>query len=868
MNNPALPQYPDDEVKIFHPFFGECLKNVLLSVGLEDELEVVHHWTAKGFPGIIDFAICNKTSKKVLLPIEIKKTKEDLKSMGRQQARGYSESLGLFRGSDFYLATNLEHVELFKTAPDRVLTQAQLLRLSNSYVGNLANSPYSEFSQNLEIALVEVMNVVRANDGTDFASNISGLLHALESTIEDLDSWHQAQTFYAFDYIRGALKTDRHFRSEVDEWKAAFSFIETPLSMKDLVSKIDFDLIFDKSPLGKFNASEIAQISAGAFESGQENDFGQDLSQVVNEIAHSIKKIPGVVETSQKLAELLVAHSFLSFDSQRNSRSLILEPGCGSGNLLVAIKKLDRNISANQIFAFEKEEIFREVLALRIGLHYTDSLRVGHRPNLSIRTLESVKIEECENVGLTILNPPFIRGVDCVNERKELAALVQGITGSNSTLTGEQLGYECGYLELLVSLLPVNSVIAAVFPKNALLRPGSAQLRSYLLNEFGLCQVVLYENDNVFGNVQKSTILLVGCVGIKKDKIDIYNYKIEIEDLDLGSLPDSIARKEYIRSNSQLTEVDRSTLENALTVGWKSILGVDQYEYDSCIRELYASADFVQLQSRYDLIRGTAGNSGGSDLLFNPRKSSSESKLHPPDKWSAVPSDWIIPAAKNSDFAVRQVSQSTGESGICLPGKPLLLGSIESAIDSYCSHIAGGKDVADKGVQRKKEKSPSDLQRIVVASKAVSGPTVLIPRAQRTTAQILFSFEENVLISTNFFHAICDTADDAVVLASWLFSVFGQMQLERTGIDQEGMRKLEKTQIGECLIPIGLDFSIEEMELLKSELLVSDPLTFNSIRARKIDEIWAQKICPGNWKNLMENVTDCLRNLANERLSN
>ena len=141
------------------------------------------------------------------------------------------------------------------------------------------------------------------------------------------------------------------------------------------------------------------------------------------------------------------------------------------GNLIVALKKFYENLTARQIFGVEKQELFREVLSLRLGLYFKDSLRNGERPDLSIRTLESLKVNECADVGLVIMNPPFIRGIDCVKERKEIADLILKISKTKSVLTGEQLGYECGYLELLLTLVPDQTVIASIFPKNALLRP-------------------------------------------------------------------------------------------------------------------------------------------------------------------------------------------------------------------------------------------------------------------------------------------------------------------------------------------------------------------------------------------------------------
>ena len=867
MSNQVLPQYPDDEVRIFHPFFEKCIKSVIHNLGLNEELEVVHHWTTRGFPGIIDFAICNKNSRKVLLPIEVKKTISDLKLIGRQQARGYSEALGPFRGSDYYLATNLEVTELFRTSSDRVLTQAQLLGLSNPFVGRLSNSIFDDFYEKLERTLTEVMNLVSANDGTRYASNISGLLHALEASIEDLGSWHQAQTFYAFEYIRGAFIGDEHFRIQVDRWGSANTFIETPHKMQSLVSEIDFDLIFERIPEGRFNSDEITQISAGAFESGQINDLGEDLSQAVNEIAHLVKKIPGVVETSPKLAELLVTHALMQTENSKLSNSMILEPGCGSGNLLVALKSIEPSISASQIFAFEKEELFREVLSLRVGLYFADSLKQGNRPNLAIRSLESLKAEECENVGLTILNPPFIRGIDCVRERRVIADLVYQSTGSAATLTGEQLGYECGYLELLVSLLPVGSIIAAVFPKNALLRPGSSRVRDFLLTEFGLSQIVIYNDENVFGNVQKSTVLLIGAKQAGKEKVSIYKYGNKIDDLNLSSFTDPLLREEFIESSAQILQVDAGELRSSVLPGWKAQLGGDQSEYEACIHDLAQYSEFELLSDNHDLKRGTAGNSGGSDLLFNSRKSCLESRVKPPAKWSMIPKTWIIPALKNSDVPVREISHSSGESGICLPIESASASTIGSVVDSYSKYLGSQTGKSTRGSQRKKLKSREDLKSLILSSKPISGPVVLIPRAQRSTAQIMFSCEEKLLISTNFFYATCSSKDEALILGSWLFSIFGQLQLEQMGIHQEGMRKNEKAQIGPCLIPVNIDFSLEEIKQLEAVFLSSEPLKFASIKSREIDEIWAKKLATANWFDLTEKTIQCLESLCNERLA-
>lgn len=862
-----LPQYWDDEVRVFHPLFEEVLNHTLTNMGLDEELEVIHHWSTKGFSGIIDFAICNKKSKKVLLPIEVKKTVVDLKALGRRQARGYLGSLGMFRGSDYYLATNLEHIELFKDTPNRVLTMAQLLNLSESYVGDLKTSDFEGFIVALQNSLKQVLEVVRGNDGSDYASNISGLLHALETSVDDLESWHQAQAFYAFDYIRGALGLDNFFKTNVDEWKPADSFVNLPGAMKDLVSKIDFDLLFEKLPNGRFNNEEISQIAAGAFEAGQSEDFAEDLAGVVNEIAYTVKGIPGVVETTPNLADLLVAQLSLIVGPEIDRKLKVLEPGCGSGNLIVALKKFYENLTAKQIFGVEKQELFREVLSLRLGLYFKDSLRNGERPDLSIRTLESIKVNECADVGLVIMNPPFIRGIDCVKERKEIADLILKISKTKSVLTGEQLGYECGYLELLLTLVPDQTVIASIFPKNALLRPDSSELRQFLINNFGLKQIVLYKDNNLFGSVQKSTVILIGKKGSKSESVEVFNYTTDLGNIDFQRFKVMSNRNQYIQTLGSRVEIKAEVLTESADAGWKALLSGGESEYEVCLNQILNCAEFSTIGKNHKLIRGSIGNKGASEFLFNAKISSKDSQLKKPDKWEKIPNNWILPAVKNSDSAPREITNEFGESAIHFPKGHRVQDTNNSIFENYLlEKRKAAKSKSSSGSQRKVDKSSEDLLGILEVSRPVYGPVVLIPRGQRAAAQISFSCEKELMVSTNFFIAECESRSEAIVLASWLLTIFGQLQLEHSGIDQEGMRKLEKFQIENCLIPQEIKFTNDEMGELEKVLMETDPLLFKAIAPREIDEVWARKLSPEKWMDLIASTESTLQVMCNQRL--
>jgi hypothetical protein len=229
--------------------------------------------------------------------------------------------------------------------------------------------------------------------------------------------------------------------------------------------------------------------------------------------------------------------------------------------------------------------------------------------------------------------------------------------------------------------------------------------------------------------------------------------------------------------------------------------------------------------------------------------------------------NWVLPAAKNSDSIPREITRAAGESAIHLPRSDFEDGlneDIEKFLDDSAKMI--NSQQTGSGVQRKKRKSVDDLVEILATSKPVSGPLVLIPRGQRASAQISFSNDPELLVSTNFFIAECKSKSDAIVLSSWMLSVFGQLQLEHSGINQEGMRKLEKQQIDNCFVPSSKIFSLDEIANLECILLASEPLKFKKIGFRELDLFWAKKLSPVNWKSLLDSVLDTLQQMCNERL--
>ena len=83
---------------------------------------------------------------------------------------------------------------------------------------------------------------------------------------------------------------------------------------------------------------------------------------------------------------------------------------------------------------------------------------------------------------------------------------------------------------------------------------------------------------------------------------------------------------------------------------------------------------------------------------------------------------------------------------------------------------------------------------------AVSANSVLIPRAIRKSGKVYLT-NETSFVSTNF--VVCSMQDynSALVLSSWMTTIFYQLLCEVSSKDQEGMRKMEVNDIKKTFVP-------------------------------------------------------------------
>ena len=89
-----VPDYTDDEVKVFHPIFKSCVENLLIdNKSLFKAYECIHHKKLKSGK-VPDFIIRNRNTKEIILICEIKRTISDVYNFNfNEQVRSYADEL-------------------------------------------------------------------------------------------------------------------------------------------------------------------------------------------------------------------------------------------------------------------------------------------------------------------------------------------------------------------------------------------------------------------------------------------------------------------------------------------------------------------------------------------------------------------------------------------------------------------------------------------------------------------------------------------------------------------------------------------------------------------------------------------------------
>lgn len=839
----SLPKYTDDEVKSFHPVLGYCLQLAIKSIRedgiLKDDLFIEHHKRVGSLQ--MDFAILRAKSKRIFLPIEVKRTPASVSSTRyRNQARTYVVESGKLAENQFYVLTNLEITELYKNDQNRPSVIEQLIEPGTINIGLFRESKVDEFLGRLtEVFKNIIIKILKDN----LSYNDKILLFSKMLSMHLDKKWHESLIPGCFEYVRGALK---NINTEASTWRIATFFRQNPKLLITKGLKINFKNIF-KEPLPTISDSNTwdSQIISELYKAGASRKTGDDLEEIIHYIVSEGRETEGVIATDNELARLLGVLMRVMIGRKLKNEEIVCDPAAGSGSLLVNLLDFFPKLTPKQIWANDKEVRFQEGLSLRLGLLFPYLISEKNSPTITCNCISRLKPEQFKDVSLVVLNPPFISGARNLfanSEKEKFKKAIIELKGNSKLVIG-QIGVEGPFVELIVSLIKKGTICGFIVPKRYLTArgPEAIAFREFLINDFGLEIMVTYPREGLFEEVMKSTAIVIGKKRGTPEAIKGISIDIPLEQIDLQELLNNLNNNKNISFPEPVPGVfqriiKREIIINSIDKGWRIFFGhahAAKKWIDSNLGTLFSFQEIG-----WEMRRGRVGNSGLSDLIYI----SSNKKIWDKVK-SNFPETFIFMGIKKSNQSKDAFLKRNEDYLQCLalpsniPIEYFYKNDAIKLILKEYSQLAINKTVK----QKKKLKSFNEILKILKnTSKCISKKgTILVPRNIRRFASA-FILNRPCLISTNFIEIIPTNNEEGLLFLSWILSIFGQLQFEICCQDQEGTRKIEKNQLLDIKMPVFSKIPTKIINKIKKEMMNVNFLDLYNIELRPIDCLWSK----------------------------
>lgn len=844
-------KYSDSEVNVFHPLCEQALNSALQKLKLQSKYKVIHHQYTGSLE--MDFCVQNQTTKKYLCVIEVKRTPADVHSSRYQfQAMSYVQNNSGNNEQPFYILTNLEYAFSFRYDSKRPRVFQQMLKPGITSI--------CKFGSGLNQDIVNKLSDYFANQLECFSQNKYEYLLTLDEFAQHMEQiqsnpkmWKSNLAVLLYEYIRGAftyinrndLKDIRLFNGDVKR-------------ICDEAVRVNFKDIFTYNP-EKFESkvSISGSILSNLFDFGSQNINGDSISGVLHQIVSSGQEHNGEVPTDLELATL-VAELAKNSSGELNDNDKLCDPAAGSGNLISSAIDVFK-ISSNQIIVNDINPKLLELLSLRLGLEFPKTICTKTSPVIECKNIAELEKDFFKDVKVVVMNPPFVGGIYCVDRKPPLFKKIKQISGDTPISDVGQMPLEGVFLELVTHLVSKGTTIACIISKSQLMArgPESQALRRIILDKLGLVTVFTYPGKELFDKVTKDTCVIVGKAMTPSEIINIYSSYDKVADIDTHAFDEAL-KKDLTESFSPIMagilakSVKAEQLKQCISDGWRELNSemIEAIEFTD--DKLYTSKKLIKLSNlEISIKRGTAGNCGGSDLLF----------------FDSIPN--LYNKHKNSvtlEVAMRNAYHETldigsGDSKFLVESKTKTQVIDDVLTDYLAIPLKQGK-------QPKKQKSEADLKAILKKEGAniISGNAVLIPRDIRRNGKIYYS-KNPLYVSTNFIVCNFTSSDKALIVSTWMATIFYQLICEVSSKDQEGARKMEKKDIMTTLVPDFKCMSDELITSIKSEKNNISFLDLQNPKIREIDRIWAKELFAKNADSVLNEAVRLLEFLARKRNS-
>lgn len=848
--------YDDDEVGKFHPIVEASLQRILTDNDLDTEYGVQHHPIIPGSTKTPDFSIYNKRSRRTIFILEVKRTERDVDSQRYwNQTRGYVRDLthGWEPGHKYFAITNIEKTVSFadRSGADIacILSGNPITAGNFDPVTHEADTVIDSFRTQIEPL---VMSAVSNTDPTwadawspiinSFVVNLKSSIAALSSReSEDLSKeigtyellriflYHFIGSFYTHECSANA----RYFRSSRinTNHNAAYNEMRNNYAR---VLELDFKQIFTESPLeeARISPERIGVIL------NYLNNFTETLMQYIDEAIqqnhspeyffdlitdhlyeHSELHSSGKVMSDSELAGLLAELTI------KNGDDNILDPGSGDGALLDAsydkLKRLKATSAIphqdilNQLSGIELDPFLTQLSTFRLVMKSPHEITEETEAN--IISGDIFNNQRPGQYDVVLMNPPFLRNEESVNSLSGTSTddMIKAIrsTGVDPyVLQARQPNLYFYFLNYAAHYLKADGRMGVILMSKFMNNKDAVCLKEFLLSKV---EAVISYPKNFFKGFRVTTSIVILSNKPMSTKVKFLNIRSELLLSNPEKITDILANDETaIEPNYSLRVVSRGILDPE--DNWRVYLIDPEDRY----RQITQSEMFTNLSDIFDDIkRGSAGNSGGSDLIFPSRTSRLEVVR-------STPEEYLGYGLRNNRLRTRSLILD----GNALKEQAAL--SFPSSYDTSYNYGYNPDLNSPFFAQVYKDASLEYDNWPQILNQALSSrisPQIIIPRADREKHAIYYnSTDQPIVLSTNFFsisgfhsESSVEQAKQIKFITAYLASSFGQIQFELIANDQEGMRKIEGFMIDKLRVidpvkipPANLDEIVEALEQL------------------------------------------------------
>jgi hypothetical protein len=842
--------YADSEVNVFHPLCEQALNNALKILNIDKFYKVLHHKNTGALE--MDYVVQNIATGKYLCVIEIKRTPRDIHSARYQyQTMSYVQMNVAETERSFYILTNLEYAFTFKYDSTRPRVFQQMLKPGLINIGNFQFDDKAIFVRKLSEFFKNLINNF-VHNRFEYLLTLEQFATHMENIISDTKQWKSSLAILLYEYIRGAFVAVRR-----EELHDIHIFNKNISRICAEATKINFKDIFTYNNQTFGHKIDIdSNLVNNLFNFGKQNISADSIANVLHQIISNGHEHDGEVATDIELSRV-VAELAYHINGDIDKEQLICDPAAGSGNLITGCIDIF-GVPIKQIIVNDWNSRLLELLSLRLGLNNVKTVSLKNSPIISNTNIVNLDRTFFKDVQVLVMNPPFVAGINCVERKNSFYNKIKELTGRQSNTNIGQMPLEAVFLELVTLLVKPGTTIACVFPKGHLLGRGieAKKIRELLLENFGLKVVFTYPDEEIFENVTKSTCVLVGKAMTHSNNIKFISSYNKISDIDMNIFSESLKTKltanfSPIMSGVNAKESSYNELKINIDNAWRE-LNSELVVAINFIKNKFASLPKLQKfkDANLKIKRGSVGNNGGSNLLFFD----SDVDLFNKFKDQVL----LMPGMRNAKSDIFLIKD--GDSKI-LDVKSMNKAQLRTIVKIY-----NNLPIRKSKQQRISKTNKEWIDILYKNSRNISSAnSVLIPRAIRRSGKIYLA-DNDIFVSTNFFIiSDCLSKNDAVLLSTWMTTVFYQLICEISSKNNEGVRKMELIDIAETYVPKFTSISKKTYELLEAEL---EKITFLDLKAptiRDIDKIWGQVLFGIDADKFLEEAKNLLEFLANSR---